>query len=218
MDSELLDLIARTRPTILEILGNRGYNVDAHRNTSPEELLKLATTNTSLLNFRVSKDAGNEVEQSCRVIYHVDNPIRLKVESIVKRMWDPEAPDATETFDPAKEEVLVILYEPFHDIFSLQAIKVWNKYKGRMAFFHIKNLVSNPAHHSMVPPHRKLSETESKTVLEKLKVRNKYELPRILYDDMQSRVLGLVPGDIVEIRRPSPTSGEYVFYRVCSPA
>jgi DNA-directed RNA polymerase subunit H (RpoH/RPB5) len=210
MDSELLDLIARTRPTILEILENRGFNVDAHKNTSPEELIKLAMANVSLLNFRIEHNEGGK---TCHVLYFVDSPIRLKVENMVNKLWDPENPDG---FDPAKDEVIGILYEPFHDVFSLQSIKTWNRIKARMTFFHIKNLVSNPAKHAMVPPHRKLSDEESKTVLQKLKVRNKFELPRILYDDMQSRVLGLVPGDVIEIRRPSPTSGEYIFYRVCS--
>jgi DNA-directed RNA polymerase subunit H (RpoH/RPB5) len=86
-----------------------------------------------------------------------------------------------------------------------------------VSFFHIKHLVSNPAKHSVVPPHRKLSNTEADAILAKHHIRSKMELPRIIYHvDMQARVLGLVPGDIVEIRRPSPTSGEYTIYRVCT--
>jgi DNA-directed RNA polymerase subunit H (RpoH/RPB5) len=86
-----------------------------------------------------------------------------------------------------------------------------------MSFFNIKHLISNPARHSVVPPHRKLGNEEAEVVLQKYHVRSRGELPRIIYHvDMQARVLGLVPGDIVEIRRPSPTSGEYVIYRVCT--
>ena len=58
---------------------------------------------------------------------------------------------------------------------------------------------------------------EAEEVMTRYHIRSKSEFPKIVYHvDMQARVLGLVPGDLVEIRRPSPTSGEYVFYRVCA--
>jgi DNA-directed RNA polymerase subunit H (RpoH/RPB5) len=34
---------------------------------------------------------------------------------------------------------------------------------------------------------------------------------------MIARVMGLAPGDIVKITRPSPSAGEYVSYRICVP-
>jgi DNA-directed RNA polymerase subunit H (RpoH/RPB5) len=34
---------------------------------------------------------------------------------------------------------------------------------------------------------------------------------------MVARILGLLPGDIVKILRPSPSAGEYISYRICSP-
>ena len=41
-------------------------------------------------------------------------------------------------------------------------------------------------------------------------------LPMIrFHEDIIARILGLVPGDIVKITRPSPQSGEYESYRVC---
>ena len=35
MDAETLELIVRSRPTILEILADRGYDIDAHNVISP---------------------------------------------------------------------------------------------------------------------------------------------------------------------------------------
>lgn len=219
MDAELLDLIVRTRPVVLEILANRGYDVAAVADTAPEELLKLAATNAALLNFKVPKaatEASNTepTEAFANVVYWVEGATRLKVEGAVGKLWDEENPDA---FKPDRDEVLVVLAEPYHEVFDVQALKLWGRAKARIAFFNIKNLVSNPARHIMVPPHRKLSEAEAEAVLAKYHIRSKSELPRLIYHvDMQARVLGLVPGDIVEIRRPSPTSGEYISYRVCT--
>jgi DNA-directed RNA polymerase subunit H (RpoH/RPB5) len=233
MDAELLDLISRTRPVVLEILSNRGYDTTAVSDTAPEELLRMAATNAALLNFKVtSKVLGGKSDSNgdgenkgdgqgsgggmmhAHVLYWVEGATRLKIEGAVGKLWDDENPEA---FQPERDEVIVILSEPYHEVFDLHAIKMWGRRKARMSFFNIKNLVSNPAKHSVVPPHRKLTAEETDTLMQKHHIRNKGELPRIIYHvDMQARVMGLVPGDIVEIRRPSPTSGEYVSYRVCT--
>lgn len=213
MDAELLDLISRTRPVMLEILANRGYNIAPVSDVSPEDLVRVGASQPSLLTFKVARGAEGS-EQFAYVLYWVEGATRLKIEGLVSKLWDDENPDA---FKPERDEVLVILSEPFHEVFDLQAIKMWTRMKARISFFNIRNLVSNPAKHSVVPPHRKLTEEEAQKVQEKYHVRMKTEFPRIIYHvDMQARVLGLVPGDIVEIRRPSLTTGEYVLYRVCT--
>jgi DNA-directed RNA polymerase subunit H (RpoH/RPB5) len=213
MDAELLDLISRTRPIVLEVLANRGYDTAPVADVAPEELLKRAATDAALLNFKVAKGAEG-AQEFAHVLYWVEGATRLKIEGVVGKLWDEENPDA---FQPDRDEVLVILSEPYHEVFDLHAIKMWGRKKARMSFFNIKHMISNPARHSVVPPHRKLEAEEAEVVLQKYHVRSRGELPRIIYHvDMQARVLGLVPGDIVEIRRPSPTSGEYVIYRVCT--
>jgi DNA-directed RNA polymerase subunit H (RpoH/RPB5) len=84
-------------------------------------------------------------------------------------------------------------------------------------FFPLKQVVSNPARHFMVPSHRKLSKLEMSEVMSSLHMKSKNEFPHIkFHEDIQARVLGLVPGDVVEIKRPSETAGESLCYRVCS--
>lgn len=214
MDSELIDLVTRTRTTILEILNDRGYNVDAHKNMSPADLFKMATSDATGSLLRIAadrKEGGTAPIDRCHVIYFVKDAIRQKVDRIVEDFW------TSYELDPAKDEVIVILAEPSHEVFHTTAAKLWASKKGRISFFNIRHLTSNPAKHTFVPPHRKLSDEESKEVMAKLNVRSKTEFPRIIYHvDMQARILGLVPGDLVEIKRPSPTTGEYTLYRFCS--
>ncbi len=209
MDSELLDLIARTRPTILEILKNRGYATESYENQSAVEVQKLATTSVANLKIQVTNADGKR----CNVIYWVDVSYRLKVENEVNNLFSEENPNR---LNSAEDEVILVLSEMMNDAFHAAAIRAWNRMKARVSFFHIKQLVSNPMKHRAVPPHRKLSEEETAEVMKTLYVRSKLEFPRILYHiDMQARVLGLVPGDLVEIIRPSPTCAEYKQYRVC---
>ncbi len=66
--------------------------------------------------------------------------------------------------------------------------------------------------HEMVPEHRVLSPEEAKAVLEKFRVKP-YQLPWIRASDPAVIAIGAKPGDIIEIRRRSPTAGEAIFYR-----
>ena len=217
MDSETLDLIVRSRPTILSILADRGYNVDAYKGISPEEIFRLAVTTQTLLriNAEAREDSGAP-KQRAVVLYWVDSNYRAKLDKELGEVWEADSPDSTK-LDPEKDELIVIIAEPFHDNFHAAAVKAWGSKKARLSFFPLKNIISNPAKHTFVPPHRKLSEEELVAVMKSLHMKSRNEFPHIKFHaDMQARVHGLAPGDVVEIRRPSETCGEYFFYRVCS--
>ena len=211
MDAYTLDLIIRSRPTILEILSTRGYDVESYKDVAPDELLKLATTNQSLLTI-IGKHK-DDAEARAVVLYFTETPIRLRIDQMLEPLMNTE----DSLYNPKKDEFVIMLSEPFHDIFHLKSAKLYAANKHRVSFFNLKNLIGNPVRHTFVPPHRKLSAEEVAEAMKGLHLKSKHELPHIKYHvDMQARVLGLVPGDIVEIKRPSETAGEYVMYRVCT--
>lgn len=69
--------------------------------------------------------------------------------------------------------------------------------------------------HLLIPKHSKLSDKEKAHLLETYKVTIR-ELPKILIKDPAIADLDAKAGDIIEIKRNSPTAGETVFYRVVS--
>ena len=85
-----------------------------------------------------------------------------------------------------------------------------------MTFFHIKQVVVHLGRHEGVPPHRKLSEEEKVLLMDEKFLRERSQLPFIKHSDFQAKLLGLVPGDIVLILRPSPTAGVAPYWRMCS--
>lgn len=211
MDMETIDYIIRSRPIILEILENRGYDIENYKNVAPSELMEIALKSPQLLRITGVQTIDEKV-QKVHVIYQLD-PYRLKVKDQVPKLMTSEPP----AFDVHTEEVIMILNEPIHDTYHTVVSDAWISYKFRISFIPIKNILSNPTKHIMVPPHRKLSEEEAKGIMSALHLRSKNELPHIKYHvDMQARILGLVPGDIVEIKRPSETSGITTLYRVCT--
>jgi DNA-directed RNA polymerase I, II, and III subunit RPABC1 len=80
--------------------------------------------------------------------------------------------------------------------------------------FQESELLVNITEHVLVPKHQVLTTGERIQLLERYNVTTK-QLPRILRSDPVARYLGLEPGDIVKILRPSETAGRYITYRAC---
>jgi len=87
---------------------------------------------------------------------------------------------------------------------------------GKVSFFHLRELQMDITTHRMSVPHRILPPDEAKVVLEKNRViKPEDQLPWIDSQDIQARLIGAKPGDIIEITRHSDTVGKCIYYRYC---
>ena len=66
--------------------------------------------------------------------------------------------------------------------------------------------------HDLVPRHEVLPDDEAKGILEKYGV-TPDQLPKIFSSDAVARAVRAKPGQIIRIRRKSPTAGESVAFR-----
>jgi DNA-directed RNA polymerase subunit H (RpoH/RPB5) len=217
MEPNTADILIRSRTTILDILEDRGYNVDPYRNISPDQILTLAEGNSRALDIIVSKKPDSAAPCArAVVVYQLQDRIRLKLGTFVRDIYEIP-PDNSGSNDVSRaDDLIVILNEPYNDVFDKTSLQMWQSQKARMTFFHIKQVVVHLGRHELVPPHRKLSVDEAKELMAGLYVNQKSQFPLIKHHDIQSRILGLVPGDFVEILRPSPTAGIVKFYRICA--
>lgn len=237
---ELIDQLYRSRLTILQILKDRDYNTKPYENFGPAEIesMLVARENTPAKQkekggaFRIdverlpmdpmSKDPkevarakkwGDTPIRKCRVIYSFTR-LKSRLAGFIGGLLDKESEDYV---NPADTEVIVILAlpegEPVAESFHTEAYRQWSsRSRLRISFFRLANLVIHPSTHVLVPKHEFLSKAAVPfSPTERLK------LPFIrFHEDMQARILGLVPGDVVKITRPSPSSGEYTMYRICA--
>ena len=79
----------------------------------------------------------------------------------------------------------------------------------------IKRLQFNILEHALVPPHRVMNEDEVKVIMQKYNITDKTQFPEISRFDPVSQVIGLRPGNVCEILRPSKTAIVANYYRVC---
>lgn len=219
MDSNIADILVRSRHTILEILNDRGYDTTPYNLISPDQILTLAEGDQRALDIVVSKKPdGFAPCEKAIVVYQLQERIRQKLGTgtFMRDMYDIAPDNSTANAVKPSDDLIVIINEPYNDAFDKTSIQMWQNNKVRVTFFHIKQVVVNMSRHVLVPPHRKLTPEESKVEIAKLRLTQKSQLPLIKHHDMQSRILGLVPGDIVEVLRPSPTSGVNRVLRICA--
>ena len=79
----------------------------------------------------------------------------------------------------------------------------------------IKRLQFNILEHILVPPHRVMSDTEVEDIMKKYNIKDKVQFPDISRFDPVARVIGLRPGQVCHIIRPSKTAIEANYYRIC---
>jgi DNA-directed RNA polymerase subunit H (RpoH/RPB5) len=216
----IADILLRSRQTILDILDDRGYDSTPYRNIAPEQILALAEGSSRSLDIIVKKRGDptpSGVEAPCDravVVYMLQDRIRLRLGTFTRDMYMEEG---DEDKGPTKaDDVIVILNEPYHEVFDKAALQMWQQNKARLTFFHLKQVVVHLGKHVLVPPHRKLSSDEVKAEMARYRVTQKSQFPLIKHHDIQARLMGLVPGDLVEILRPSPTAGVARIIRICA--
>jgi DNA-directed RNA polymerase subunit H (RpoH/RPB5) len=215
VDFEFFDHLYRSRKTLLRILSDRGYNTKPYENFGPDEIeaMVIAGSNALRMDLERPKPTDSNITK-CRVVYSTTR-LKSKLGSFLADLLNTEK--GAEAVDPTDTEVIVMLAapegEPVVDMFHSSSYEQYSTHGLRISFFRIANLVIHPSDHVLVPKHEKLDEKDIP-----FPKAERHKLPLIrFHEDMQARILGLVPRDVVKITRPSPSSGVYTMYRICWP-
>jgi DNA-directed RNA polymerase subunit H (RpoH/RPB5) len=209
---DLTEAVYRSRITLFKVLEARGYSTQQYSKLGINEL-KVFTTSTNSDNYaglNMVLPKKDDESKKCHVMY--SNAKMNQFARIKKQIEDLN-------LNSENDELIYMIQESANDkVHSPIAAYFWSNMKLRVSFFCIYEIVVNALEHELVPRHEVVPQEEVAALLKQLRVNEKTQLPLIRYHtDPIARLLGLVPGDIVKITRPSPSSGEYVVYRVCVP-
>lgn len=218
MNYETVDILYRSRVTLLDHLEDVGYNTQPYRRLSPKEIHEIMKTQAGgeypalgmLLELREKPEETTITK--CRVVYSLQK-IKQRLQSFTSTIVDPDTTD----FDPKTTELIILTLEPIAPNFHTTAYEFWATRQVKVRYFQISAIVTNPLKHMLVPLHQKVPAEEVPALLKTMYAK-KTQLPLIrFHEDPIARMIGLIPGDVVQISRPSPTAGECILYRVCVP-
>lgn len=199
--------IYKSRHNLLEILGERGFDVRSYAGSSMNEVNTMAGTK-QLDMLIVSEDS----EKKIYVKYHLAKGLRQNnVHEYIEELFQVD-----QVLKRSDDLMIIVKDEPNDSLIKILR-NIWEQEGYFVTVIPLARLQFNILKHELVPPHRKLSEEETAAVRQKFNITRDSEVPDISRFSPVSQMIGLRPGDMCEIMRPSKTGILAPFYRICSP-
>ena len=214
-----VEQIYNSRKNILDILEKQGFNIDDYKGSSINDIHNMIknTQLDMLLKYKKKEDEkgdeelGEKNNKKAYVIYHVTKTLSLN--NILEYIEDLYTIDTVLT---KKDDLIIIIKdEPNESLVKLLQNK-WEQEGIFVIVFNIKRLQYNILNHQLNPPHIVLSDEESKEFKKKYSITHDSQIPNISRFSPTAQVIGIRPGEICKIIRPSKTSITSNFYRICS--
>ena len=114
-----------------------------------------------------------------------------------------------------KDDLVIIMKDEPNDTIRKTQVDIWEQDGFYVNIINIKRLQYNIMNHQLVPKHTVLTIEESDEVRRKYNITNNSQIPDISRFSPVSQVIGIRPGDLCRIQRPSKTAIKADFYRVC---
>jgi DNA-directed RNA polymerase subunit H (RpoH/RPB5) len=185
--------VRRSFATLGGMLRARGLDVSSLERVAAEDVLALASARSV---FHVDLPSCE-----CRVLWNLNARLRL---ADMRKLLDASV----------RTHVVVARERP-----NASTLKGIDELHPDVQFFDMRELQFDIAAHELVPLHEPVrSEDEIDALVQRLRLKSRYQLPLILSTDPMARYLGLKPGQVVRITRASPSAGSYVLYRCCTRA
>ena len=198
--------ITKSRNNVLDQLEKRGYDVDNYKGAS------IAQVHVMFQNSQLDMLVENpNTGRKAYVKYHLGKSLRSN--NIMDMINDLYTLDTILT---KQDDLIIIAKDQANDSMEKHLREVWEKMKYLITVVGLKQLQFNVLEHSLVPPHRVLTSEEATEIKKKYNIINDSQLPDISRFSPVSLALGIRPGEICEILRPSKTAIIAPFYRICS--
>ena len=218
--SSEVSVIFKSRQILLEYLQNQNFETTDYEEFSINEVhimyknsqLDMLLNEKKGNNEKGNNEKGNnEKGKKVYVKYHMAKTLpRDHINDYIDDLFNLEQV-------LTKDDILniVIKQEPNDPLLNI-INQIWEQEGIFIIIFNIKRLQFNILKHDYVPQHVILSEEEAKKVNLKFNIKDNKDFPQISRFDPVAQAIGMRPGQICKILRPSKTAIISEYYRYCS--
>lgn len=210
--SVLISYIYNSRKIIIDLMRKQDYNVEDYANFSVSEVNSMKTNNQlDMLLEKNKEDPITKRKNKIYIRYHLGKTIRPNshLQEMIDDLFNLEQ---VLTKD---DTIFIIVKEEVNETMMQELKHIWEKDGIFIVIENIKRLQFNILDHSLVPDHRLISPAETAEVMTKYNIMNVEQFPEISRFDPVARVICLRPGQVCHIVRPSKTSIQSDYYRIC---
>ena len=210
--SILISHIFNSRKVILDLMAKQGYNINDYANFSVSEINSMKQNNQLDMLLETSEENVTPENPKRKIYIRYYLSVRPAPKNIQEMIDDLFVLSETLT----KNDTLFIIIKDEPNETLINELKhIWESEGIFIVIESIKRLQFNILEHALVPPHRVLLESEVEIVMKRYNITSKIQFPDISRFDPVARVIGLRPGQVCHIIRPSKTAIEANYYRVC---
>ena len=203
--STTISKLHKSRKILLSILEKRGFNTDEYKNSGINEIQIMF--NNKQLDMLLEDKNKNKIY----IKYHIINKLREgHIYDYIEDLYN------IENILNQNDELMIIMKDQKINKTLVECMNfIYEKDKIYVNIFNLKEFLFNILEHDMVPEHKRLTDDEKKNIYKKFQVTNDSELPEISRFDPVAKTIGLRPGELCEIIRPSKNSITSKYYRLC---
>ena len=204
-DYGIISRLATSRKTLLTQLADQGYDVSSYNNFSINEVNIMAQNKQQDMLIK-NKETGNKMYIS----YYVEKALRPQnIHDMIEDLFHIEKVLTT-------ADILTIVVKDYpNDTLVNLLMNIYANDDIFISILYLNQLQFNVLEHSLVPLHRKLSKAEADEIMKKYNIKSGDQMPQISRFDPPAQAIGLKPGDICHIIRPSKISVNLDSYRIC---
>ena len=240
--SKTISRLCNARKILLELLSSRGYDVDGYANFGVNEVNAMYTHKQLDMLVEIKGEPKSKVSKSkgekgnkdkedekenkkTYVKFHLEKTLSVgHINDLIEDLYvlgvggeiggTGLSANANDTVLTEKDTLIII---------TKQEIKTMNQVlnqlflQGRfIVLLSLDRLQFNILNHQYVPSHTILSDDEVGEMMKKYNVMEKSQLPDISRYDPVALAIGMRPGEVCSIDRPSKSAISSLYYRVCT--
>ena len=209
--SNIISSIYKARQTLIALMRKLDYNVTDYEHFSVNEVNTMfQNKQMDMLLEKSKEDPRTGRKNKVYILFYLAKAIRpANIQEMIDDLFNLE-----ETL--TKEDILLIITkDEMNDTLMATLKHVWETDKIFIVVQNIKRLQFNIHKHTLVPPHRVISDDERALIKTKYNITDDIQFPDISRFDPVAQAICLRPGQICEITRPSKTAIQSIYYRLC---
>jgi DNA-directed RNA polymerase subunit H (RpoH/RPB5) len=192
-------------------MGMQGYNIYDYEGFSVNEVNTMKVNNQlDMILEKNDEDVDLKRKPKIYIRYYLAKSLRPQnLQEMIDDLFNIE-----EVL--SKHDTLFIVVKDEVNDTLINALKhIWEQEKIFIVIQNLKRLQFNILKHVLVPPHRILNSAEVLTVKKRYNIMNDGQFPDISRFDPVAQAIGIRPGQVCEIIRPSKTAISAPYYRMC---
>lgn len=208
VSSGTISTLFKSRNTLLDLLDKQGFDISDYTDYGVNEIQTMYTNNQ--LDMLLSSTKEIRPAKKAYVKYHLAKTLRREnINNIIDDLYN------LEQVLQKSDMLIIVMKQEVNDTLIHILNEIWEKEQIFIVIHTLDRLQFNILEHQYVPEHIVLSDVEKEAVEKKYNITDTKQMPSISRYDPVSLAIGLRPGQVCKIIRPSKTSVNSIYYRYC---